>query len=96
MASGDVVPAFVNVGFERGDLEELMKSFNEEQIPVVVEWLGLKITINSLVGEISLATGRIVTLVKALKSYTYIRITSYNVCYTKLLRETARKMQLRT
>lgn len=72
LASGDVVPAFVNVGFERDDLEGLMKSFNEEQIPAVIEWLGLKITINSLVDEISLATGRIVTLVKALKSYTYM------------------------
>jgi len=70
--SGDVVPAFVNVGFVRVDLEDLLNPFNEEQFPAVIEWLGLKITIYSLVGEIGLATGRIVTLVKALKSYTYM------------------------
>ena len=72
IAYGEVVPAFVNVGFVRDDLEELMKSFNEEQFPVVIEWMGLKITIYSLVGEIGMATGRIVTLVKALKTYTYM------------------------
>jgi len=72
MASGDVVSAFVNVGFTRDDLEDLMKPFNEKQLPVIFEWLGLKITIYSLVGEIGLATGRIVTLVKALKTYTYM------------------------
>ncbi len=72
MASGDVVSALVNVGFARDDLEKLLKSFTHKQIPAVIEWLGLKITVHSLVGEIGLATGRIVTLVKALKSYTYM------------------------
>jgi PAS domain S-box-containing protein len=72
IASGDVVPAFINVGFVRDDLKELMTSFNEEQFPTVIEWLGFKISIYSLVGEIGMATGRIVTLVKALKTYTYM------------------------
>jgi len=70
--SGEVVPAFVNVGYVRDDLEELTQSFHVEQVSLVVEWFGLKITIYSLVEEIGLATGRIATLVKALKSYTYM------------------------
>lgn len=72
MASGDVVSALVDVGFARNDLEELLKSFTDKQIPAVIEFLGLKVTVHSLVGEIGLATGRIVTLVKALKTYTYM------------------------
>jgi len=69
---GEVVPALVNVGFVKEDLDELMKPFTEEQVPVVIKWFGLKLTIYSLVGEIGLATDRIVTLVKALKTYTYM------------------------
>ena len=69
---GEVVPALVNVGFVKEDLDELMKPFTEEQVPVVIRWFGLKLTIYSLVGEIGLATDRIVTLVKALKTYTYM------------------------
>ena len=70
--SNEIVPAFVNVGFERDGLAELMQPFRNEQIPVVIEWFGIKIMIYSLVSEIGLATGRIATLVKALKSYTYM------------------------
>lgn len=72
MPSGEVVSALVNVGFVRDDLEELLKPFNEKQFSTVIAWLGLKIAIYSLVGEIGLATNRIVTLVKALKTYTYM------------------------
>lgn len=72
IVADDIIPAFVNVGFERDELNELMKPFSKDQIPVVIEWFGIKIMIYSLVGEIGLATDRIVTLVKALKTYTYM------------------------
>jgi len=72
MASGEVVPALVNVGFMKDDLGELLRPFNDEQFSTVIAWLGLKVAIYSLVDEIGLATGRIVTLVKALKTYTYM------------------------
>jgi PAS domain S-box-containing protein len=72
MASGEVVSALVNVGLVRDDLEALLKPFYDEQFTTVIAWLGFKIAIYSLVGEIGLATGRIVTLVKALKTYTYM------------------------
>ncbi len=72
MVSGEVVPALVNVGFVKDDLEVLLKPFNDKQFATVIAWLGHKIAIYTLVGEIGLATGRIVTLVKALKTYTYM------------------------
>ena len=72
MASGEVVPALVNVGFMKVELGELLRPFNDEQFSTVIAWLGLKVAIYSLVDEIGLATGRIVTLVKALKTYTYM------------------------
>ena len=58
--TSEIVPALVNVGFVKEEIDELMSAFHGEQIPVVAEWFGLKITIYSLVGEIGLATGRIV------------------------------------
>ena len=39
---------------------------------MAVEWLGLKFLIFSLLSEITVGTTRIVELVKALKSYTYM------------------------
>ncbi|MGD8828602.1 MAG: ATP-binding protein, partial [Gammaproteobacteria bacterium] len=69
---GDLVSTLVSLGYRRSDLEALCKVFSEEQLPVVIAWLGLKFSIYSLVGEIGLATDRIVELVKALKTYTYM------------------------
>jgi len=68
----DVVPALVSIGYDQAELKEIEQIFSHEQFAAVVEWLGFKITIYSLVGEIGLATGRIVELVKALKTYTYM------------------------
>jgi len=71
-SSGDIVPALVNVGFVQDELIELVQAFDDHHLLVVIEWFGHKIMIYNLVGEIGLATERIVTLVKALKSYTYM------------------------
>ena len=68
----DVVSALVSVGLGQEDLKTLGEFFSDEQFAEIVKWLGFKITIYSLVGEIGLATGRIVKLVKALKTYTYM------------------------
>ncbi len=70
--SGDLVPELVSFGYDQDDLDELAKFFTEPQFPVVIEWLSLKFVIHSLVREISIGTGRIVELVKALKTYTYM------------------------
>ena len=70
--NGDVVPALVSFGYDQDDLEELVRVFTEPQLAVVIEWLSFKFAIYSLVREIGLSTDRIVELVKALKTYTYM------------------------
>jgi signal transduction histidine kinase len=71
-AAGEVVPALVSLGYAERDLEALAKIFTTPQLAVIVEWLSFKFAIYSLVEEIGLGTGRIVELVKALKTYTYM------------------------
>jgi len=70
--AGEVVPALVSLGYDQRDLEALAKVFTEPQLAVVVDWLSFKYAIYSLLSEIALGTGRIVELVKALKTYTYM------------------------
>ncbi|UCH85095.1 MAG: PAS domain S-box protein [Candidatus Latescibacterota bacterium] len=69
---GELVPALVNLGYNQPDLAVLAQVFTRPQFAVVVDWLSFKYEIYSLVGEIGLGTGRIVELVKALKTYTYM------------------------
>jgi len=70
--NGDLVPALVSFGYDQDDLEALAKFFTKSQFAVVIDWLSFKFAIYSLVREISIGTGRIVELVKALKTYTYM------------------------
>jgi PAS domain S-box-containing protein len=70
--TGELVPSLVSFGYEQNELEQLAKIFTEEQFAVVIEWLSFKFAIYSLVAEIGLGTGRIVELVTALKTYTYM------------------------
>jgi signal transduction histidine kinase len=70
--SGDQVPALVSFGYEEQELEALAQLFNEQQFSAVIEWLSFKFAIYSLVAEIALGAGRIVELVTALKTYTYM------------------------
>lgn len=70
--SGDLVPALVSFGYDQENLEELANFFTKPQFPVVIDWLSFKFAIYSLVREITIGTGRIVELVKALKTYTYM------------------------
>jgi PAS domain S-box-containing protein len=70
--TAELVPALVSLGYERSELEELAKSFTRHQFPAVLYWLGFKFMIYSLVSEIGIGTSRIVELVTALKTYTYM------------------------
>ncbi len=70
--TGGVVPALVDLGYDQSSLEALAKEFTPSQFAVVIDWLSVKYEIYSLVGEISLGAGRIVELVKALKTYTHM------------------------
>jgi PAS domain S-box-containing protein len=71
-AGGELVPALVSLGFDAGGLEELQRDFSGTGFAVVIDWLGFKYAIYSLVAEIGLGTGRIVELVRALKTYTHM------------------------
>lgn len=71
-AGGDLAPALVSFGYGPADLETLTADFGPAQVSVVLDWLGFKFSIYSLAREINIATGRIVELVKALKTYTYM------------------------
>ena len=69
---GELVPDLVSVGYDQPELEMLAKDFKPDQFAVLIDWLSFKYAIYSLVSEINLGTGRIVELVKALKTYTYM------------------------
>ena len=62
----------MNLGIVRADLDELGEAFGHDGLPVVVEWLGLKSAIYVLLSEIVVGTNRVVDLVRALKTYTYM------------------------
>jgi PAS domain S-box-containing protein len=70
--NGELISTLVSIGYQQSDLEALAKEFSQSQFAVVIEWLAFKFSIYSLVGEIGLSTDRIVELVKALKTYTYM------------------------
>jgi signal transduction histidine kinase len=70
--TGDLVPALVSFGYEQDELEDLKNVFDAQQFVILLEWLSFKFAIYSLVGEIGLGTNRIVELVTALKTYTYM------------------------
>ncbi|MFE5672095.1 PAS domain S-box protein [Agromyces sp. NPDC056523] len=68
----ELAPSLVSLGVARDDLDELGDVFSDDELPVVVEWLGLKAAIYALLSEIVVGTNRIVELVRAMKTYTYM------------------------
>ncbi len=70
--SGELVPSLVSLGSEEDDLEALTDLFPDAQFSMVIDWLSCMYAIYSLLGEISLGSGRIAEIVKALKTYTYM------------------------
>ncbi len=72
LASGTVVASLVTVGYGEEELEELAIIYSAPRLAIVIDWLSFKHTIYSLVSDIGLGTDRIVDLVKALKTYTYM------------------------
>jgi signal transduction histidine kinase len=70
--SGELVPSLVSLGSEEDDLEALTDLFPDEQFSMVIDWLSCMYAIYSLLSEISLGSGRIAEIVKALKTYTYM------------------------
>lgn len=72
VASGAVVASLVTVGYGEEELQELANIYPEPKFAILIDWLSFKHTIYSLVSDIGLGTDRIVDLVKALKTYTFM------------------------
>ena len=70
--TGELVPSLVSLGSGEDDLEALKELFPAEQFSLVIDWLSCMYAIYSLLSEISLGSGRIAEIVKALKTYTYM------------------------
>ncbi len=67
-----IAPTLVSLGYDQSEIHALAENFTPRQFPVVIDWLSCTHTIYSLLSEISLGTGRIVEIVKALKTYTFM------------------------
>jgi len=67
-----LAPLLVSLGYNQSKIQTLSETFSPRQFIVVIEWLSYTYTIHSLLSEISLGTGRIVEIVKALKTYTFM------------------------
>jgi len=67
-----LAPTLVGLDYDQKEIDSLSKNFNSRQFSIVIDWLGCTYMIYSLLSEISLGTGRIVEIVKALKSYTFM------------------------
>jgi len=68
----ELAPALVNMGYKDEELRTLAEYFDSTRFPVVIDWLTCTHTIHGLLSEISLGTGRIAEIVRALKTYTYM------------------------
>ena len=72
VADAALAASLVTVGYGEEELEDLAIVYPEPTLTVVLNWLSFKHTIYSLVSDIGLGTDRIVDLVKALKTYTFM------------------------
>lgn len=68
----ELAPTLVKLGYDQDGLRRLAENFTAQQFPVVIDWLSCTHAIHNLLAEISLGTGRIAEIVKALKTYTYM------------------------
>jgi signal transduction histidine kinase len=67
-----IAPNLVNLKFDEDELAALAEEFPEERLMCIIEWLDATFTVYSLLNELSQGSGRISSIVKALKSYAYL------------------------
>jgi signal transduction histidine kinase len=68
----ELAPMLVNIGYDCSKLSELAGNFSSEEFSAVVALLSNKYTTRNLLAEIGRGTDRIIEIVKALKSYSYL------------------------
>jgi signal transduction histidine kinase len=68
----DVAPTFVTAGFEISDLSDLVEPLPAAAQSDALAWFEARLNVRLLVKQIEQSIGRIVDLVKAIKSYSYM------------------------
>ena len=68
----EIAPALVNLGYDRGKLNDLLADFTLPEFKIVVQWLNCAYLIYSLLEEIGHGSRRVSEIVKALKAYSYM------------------------
>lgn len=68
----EVAPRLVALGFTREKLEELDAQFDDNTLPLVIEWSAARGASISLLSEIADSAERISGIVKAIKEYSYL------------------------
>ncbi|HET7772167.1 MAG TPA: response regulator [Chloroflexota bacterium] len=68
----ELAPPLIDAGFTTQDLKDATQDLPKEHVPPVLSWLAATTTVLSLIAQISHGAGRIVELVQALKSYSYM------------------------
>ena len=68
----EISPALVSLGYEAKDLDELASSMRPEKFGGAMAALARRYTTQSLLLEVGQGAGRIIEIVKALKSYSYL------------------------
>ena len=71
-AAWNLAPTFVNAGVDTAWLEDLAAKLPAASHADALGWLEARLNLKSLLGQIEQSTGRIVDLVKAIKSYSYM------------------------
>ncbi len=67
-----VAPTLVNLNLGQDDLAALAEQFPAEKLLCVIEWLNATYSVFSMLNELSIGSERIFTIVKSLKSYSYL------------------------
>lgn len=68
----ELAPTLVSIGYGKNEIDSLSKQMGRNQFELVIDWLNCTFTIYSLLSEIGLGTDRIIEIVKALKTYTFM------------------------
>jgi len=68
----DIAPTFVSTGLDSAWLEDVMGKLPPESQAGAIGWLEARLNLKLLTAQVEQSTGRIVELVKAIKSYTYM------------------------
>jgi signal transduction histidine kinase len=65
-------PSLVNLRFSQEDLEAIALEFSPEQLSILVQWLTATYNSHNLFAELKQGANRISSIVKALKTYSYL------------------------